>query len=125
MPGISLAYVSVVTDFDNGNLESPVACSVSVVNGTASISAEPGGMGTYSLHASYSLANPYGFAFLQGTFLPGLFRGKGLFFYARERGVWDLAARVQWASTPAYYRLSLSDDWQAYYIAWEDFSYGL
>ncbi len=124
LPGISLAYVSVVTDFDDGNLESPVACSVSVTNGTGGVSAEPGGMGPYSLHATYSLDTPSGRAFLRGTFSPSLFRGKGLFFYARGKGIWDIGVSILGASSPAYYRLSLSEDWNPYHIAWEDFIYG-
>ena len=80
LPGISLAYVAIVTDFDNGNLEYPVACSVFVANATASASAESGGMGSLSLHAKYNLGSPSGYFYLRGSFSPGLFRGRGLFF---------------------------------------------
>lgn len=123
LPGISLAYVAIVTDFDNGNLEYPVACSVFVANATASASAESGGMGSLSLHAKYNLGSPSGYFYLRGSFSPGLFRGRGLFFYARGRGIWDIGAVVLGAKTPAYYRLALLDDWEAYYIPWRDFFY--
>ncbi len=123
-PDVALAYITVVTDFDDGNLESPVACSVFVTNSVGGLSAEPGGIGTYSLHATYSLGNPSGRAYLRGTFAPGQFRGRGLFFYARGRGIWDIGVAILGASSPAYYRLALTDQWQAYYIKWNDFFYG-
>lgn len=123
LPGLALAYTSIVTDFDDGNLESPVAFSALAINGNASALAEPGGMGAYSLHATYSLGNPSGLVFLRGTFTPGLFRGRGIFFYARGRGIWDIGVAVMGSSSPAYYRLSLSDDWRPYYISWKDFFY--
>jgi len=125
LPSLGLGYTITVTDFDDGNLESPVACSVFVTNGAGVVSAEPGGMGTYSLHATYSLdSDTYGLFWLRGGFAPGLFRGRGLFFYARGRGIWNIGVMILGSSSPAYYRLSLSDDWNPYYIAWEDFSYG-
>jgi hypothetical protein len=125
LPGISLAYVTVVTDFDNGNLNYPLVWSWLIPGGTGDVSAESGGIGNYSLHAAYYLsAVPPFQPLLMGGIQSGVyFRGRGLFFYAKGRGVWDIGVRVFGSTTPANYRLSLTDEWRAYYIPWDEFFY--
>ncbi|MGB9589674.1 MAG: hypothetical protein ACPL68_02180, partial [Candidatus Hydrothermia bacterium] len=125
LSGVIFANVHVVADFDDGNLGYPLVWSWLITGGTGNILAEPGGMGTYSLHATYTLSTKPSFnPLLMGRIQSGVhFGGSGLFFYARGRGIWDIGVAVSGCSTSAHYRLMLTDDWRDYYIPLNELFY--